>query len=68
MKRILSGLWPSFMMTLLHMALISPLVLILYIVLVILDLEGLMWYIVAACAVVIYARNIYRFCEEESHD
>lgn len=68
MKRFLSSLWPSLMRTLLYMAMGSPLVLILYVVLVILDLERLLWYIVAACAVVVYIRNIYRFCKEEPHD
>lgn len=68
MKRFIGSLWPSFMITLVQMAMGSPLVLILYVVLVIMDLESLLWYIVAACAVVVYIWNIYLFCKEESHD
>lgn len=65
---VFKWLWPSLMLTLLKMAMISPLILILFFVLWFMDLEAVLPYIVGICALALYVYHLHGFCTEKSID
>ena len=56
MKRALSSLWKALCLTVFYMALGSPLVAVLYLVLALIGSEAILPYIVAAGALIVFCR------------
>lgn len=65
MKSLFSYIWRSFVMTLLYMALGSPLVFILYLLLKFMGIEALLPFLVLICAVAIFAHQFRWLCAEK---
>lgn len=68
MKNLFSYIWRSFVLTLLYMALGSPLVLILYLLLTIMDIEALVLYLVVICAAVIFICQLHGWYAEKPRE
>jgi len=60
MKKLLSCIFADLVLTLLYLAIGSPFIFILYLLLLIMDLEFVLPFFVAVFAVIAFAFNIYR--------